>query len=56
LGKCAFTKAELFGERSITVASLDAYISNRVTKLTEGRQTPATGKPVGPDFTFVSLR
>jgi len=65
LGKCAFTKAlveglngkaDLFGEGTITVASLDAYISNRVTKLTEGRQTPATGKPVGPDFTLVSLR
>jgi MFS family permease len=65
LGKCAFTKAlveglngkaNLFGEGTITVASLDAYISNRVTKLTEGRQTPATGKPVGPNFTFVSLR
>ena len=56
LGKCAFTKAELFGERSITVASLDAYISNRVTKLTEGRQTAATDKPVGLDFTLVSLR
>ena len=65
LGKCAFTKAlveglngkaELFGERTITVASLDAYISNRVTKLTEGRQTAATDKPVCPDFTLVSLR
>lgn len=49
-------KADLFGEGAVTVASLDAYISNRVTKLTGGRQTPATGKPVGPDFTLVSLR
>ena len=65
LGKCAFTKAlveglkgkaDLFGEGTITVASLDAYISNRVTKLTEGRQTAATDKPVGLDFTLVSLR
>ena len=49
-------KADLFGQGVVTVSSLDAYISNRVTRLTGGRQTPATGKPLDADFTLVSLR
>lgn len=49
-------KADLFGDGAVTVTSLDAYVSNRVRRLTDGRQTPATGKPVGPDFRLVTLR
>jgi hypothetical protein len=34
----------------VTVTTLDAFIARRVARLTEGRQTPATGKPIGADL------
>ncbi|MEE8444231.1 MAG: caspase family protein, partial [Alphaproteobacteria bacterium] len=64
-GNGAFTKAlveglggraDVFGDDQVTVTTLDAYVANRVSKLTKGRQTPATGKPVGADFRLAVLR
>ena len=64
-GNGAFTKAviegltgraDFFGNGYVTVAQLDAYVSDRVPKLTAGRQTPAIGKPVNADFRLVELR
>jgi WD40 repeat protein len=49
-------KADFFGNGYVTAAQLDAYVSDRVPKLTGGRQTPATGKPVNADFKLVELR
>jgi uncharacterized caspase-like protein len=58
-GNGAFTKAlveglggraDLFGDGDVTVTTLDAFIARRVARLTEGRQTPATGKPIGADL------
>ncbi len=48
-------KADLFGNGYVTISGLDAYISDRVPKITEGLQTPATGKPVEADFKLVIL-
>jgi WD40 repeat protein len=38
-------KADYIGEGTITINQLDLYISQRVKKLTGGRQTPVTAKP-----------
>jgi len=64
-GNGAFTKAliEGFGggadlTRSgrITYKGLDFFISEEVTKLTEGRQTPVTIAPIGvPDFAIARI-
>lgn len=44
-------KADYTGKGKITVTSLDLWLSERVTELTEGRQTPTTAKPrTIPDF------
>ncbi len=60
----AFTKAvveglagaaDLLRNRKVTVTTLDAYVANRVAEMTQGRQTPATGKPVSADFNLVIL-
>lgn len=63
-GNGAFTKAVIDGlsgkadfNRSgrITYKALDFYVSDVVSKLTDGRQTPVTLSPVGiPDFSIVS--
>ncbi len=64
-GNGAFTKAvveglagnaDLFGNGYVTTAQLDAYVSDRVRKLTAEQQKPATGKPVNVDFKLVELR
>ena len=55
-GNGAFTKAliaglrgqaDLFRNGRITYKSLDFYVSDAVTRLTEGRQTPVTISPIG---------
>ncbi len=44
-------KANLLGNGKITVATLDAYVEERVKELTGGNQTPTTAKPQTiPDF------
>lgn len=44
-------KADLFNKGKITVKTLDAYITERVKDLTEGKQSPVTITPLGvPDF------
>ncbi|MCX7023323.1 MAG: caspase family protein [Spirochaetes bacterium] len=46
-------KADYSGSGRITVTMLDLYVSERVTELTDGRQTPATSKPFTvADFTI----
>jgi hypothetical protein len=64
-GNGAFTKAlveglsglaDYFHNGYVTTAELAAYISDRVPKLTNGRQTPAIGQPVQVDSVLVSLR
>lgn len=65
-GNGAFTKAvvegmsgraDLFNKGSISIKNLDAYISNRVTELTEGRQLPTTIVPLSiPDFKLAVLK
>lgn len=40
-------KADLFHNGRITYKSLDFYVSDAVTRLTEGRQTPVTISPIG---------
>ncbi len=40
-------KADLFNNGRITYKSLDFYVSDAVTRLTEGRQTPVTISPIG---------
>ena len=49
-------KADLFDNGVVTITGLAAYVSDRVTKLTGARQTPATGRPVEADFSLVKLR
>ena len=49
-------KADLFDNGYVTTSGLAAYVSDRVSKLTRGRQTPAIGRPVSTDSTLVSLR
>ncbi len=64
-GNGAFTKAvvegmagnaDLFRNGYVTTSQLDAYVSDRVRKLTADQQRPATGKPVNVDFKLVELR
>jgi hypothetical protein len=64
-GNGAFTKAlveglsgmaDYFHNGYVTTAQLAAYVSDRVPKLTSGRQTPAFGQPVRADSVLVSLR
>ena len=44
-------KADLFGNSTITVKSLDAYIAQRVKELTGGKQSPTVVIPQSmPDF------
>ena len=44
-------KADLFGKGTITVKTLDAYVSERVKALTKGQQSPTTIIPNNvPDF------
>ncbi len=62
-GNGAFTKAVIEGlsgkadfnqSGRITYKALDFYVSDVVSKLTDGRQTPVTLSPVGvPDFSIV---
>lgn len=64
-GNGAFTKALIEGlggaadltqSGRITYKGLDFFISEEVTKLTEGRQTPVTIAPVGvPDFAIARI-
>jgi WD40 repeat protein len=43
--------ADLFNKGKVTVSTLEAYVSDRVTTWSEGRQTPAVTKPdTVPDF------
>jgi WD40 repeat protein len=64
-GNGAFTKAvvealsgqaDFFGNGYVSVTGLEAYVADRVPKLTDGRQTPAIGRPLMSDVTLVSLR
>lgn len=64
-GNGAFTKAvveglagnaDLFRNGYVTTSQLDAYVSDRVRKLTADQQKPATGKPVNVDFKLADLR
>jgi WD40 repeat protein len=64
-GNGAFTKAvveglkgeaDFFKNGYVTTAELDAYVSDRVSKLTLGQQTPAIGRPFGVDYPLVQLR
>jgi len=44
-------KADYTGKGRVTVTSLDLWLSERVSELTEGKQTPTTAKPrTIPDF------
>jgi len=45
-------KADLMGDGEITISSLDTYISNRVGKLTGGKQIPVVTKKGIPDFSI----
>ena len=50
-------KADLFSQRSITIKSLDLYISQRVKLLTKGQQAPVTIIPVSiTDFPIALSR
>jgi hypothetical protein len=49
-------EADFFKNGYVTAAQLDAYVSDRVSKLTLGQQTPATGRPFGVDYPLVQLR
>jgi len=59
-GNGAFTRAVVDGLRGkadlqktgrVTFKSLDLYVSDAVSRLTDGRQTPVTISPIGvPDF------
>ncbi|HEY4863728.1 MAG TPA: caspase family protein, partial [Xanthobacteraceae bacterium] len=49
-------KADLFQNGYVTTTQLDAYVSDRVPKLTGGQQTPAIGRPFGVDYPLVQLR
>jgi hypothetical protein len=49
-------RADLFGNGYVTATGLGAYVSDRVPKLTNGKQTPAIGQPVTADLTLVRLR
>ena len=64
-GNGAFTKAvveglkgeaDFFKNGYVTAAQLDAYVSDRVPKITLGQQTPAIGRPFGVDYPLVQLR
>jgi WD40 repeat protein len=64
-GNGAFTKAvveglsgnaDLFRNGYVTTSQLDAYVSDRVRRLTGEKQKPASGKPVNIDFRLVDLR
>lgn len=65
-GNGAFTRAVLEGLRGqadyrqrgrITYKMLDLYISDRVTEMTRGAQTPVSPSPVGvPDFIVAEVR
>ncbi|MCZ6862324.1 MAG: caspase family protein [Alphaproteobacteria bacterium] len=48
-------RADLLRNGRVTVNTLDTYVSDRVATLTEGRQTPATGKPLIKDFVLAIL-
>lgn len=64
-GNGAFTRAAIDGLTGkadfrntgrVTYKSLDFYISERVSALTEGRQTPVTISPIGvPDFPLAQI-
>ncbi|MCZ6899310.1 MAG: hypothetical protein O7F74_03640 [Bacteroidetes bacterium] len=44
-------KADLFGNGTITIKSLDAYVAQRVKELTGGKQSPTVVIPHSmPDF------
>jgi hypothetical protein len=44
-------KADLLGNGTITVKTLDTYIADQVKKLTQGQQAPTCSVPQGmPDF------
>ncbi len=44
-------KADLFGNGTITIKSLDAYVAQRVKELTGGKQSPTVVIPQSmPDF------
>jgi hypothetical protein len=49
-------KADVFQNGYVTTTQLDAYVSDRVPKLTSGQQTPAIGRPFGVDYPLVQLR
>ena len=49
-------EADFFKNGYVTSAQLDAYVSDRVPKLTSGQQTPAIGRPFGVDYPLVQLR
>jgi hypothetical protein len=46
----------LLGKGRITVASVETFVADRVSRLTEGKQTPTVAKPQTiPDF-VIALR
>jgi WD40 repeat protein len=49
-------KADFFQNGYVTASQLDTYVSDRVPKLTLGKQTPAIGRPFGVDYPLVQLR
>lgn len=50
-------KADLLGNGKITIATLEAYVAERVKELTEGAQSPTVAKPdTVPDFPIAAKR
>ncbi|MEZ5650132.1 MAG: caspase family protein [Burkholderiaceae bacterium] len=50
-------KADLTHSGQVTYKGLDYYVSDQVSRLTQGRQTPVTISPIGvPDFAIANVR
>lgn len=50
-------KADLLGNGKITIATLEAYVAERVKELTDGAQSPTVAKPdTLPDFPIAAKR
>ena len=50
-------KADLLRNGTITISELDAFIAERVKKLTDGRQHPVMSRPdTIPDFAFAFVK
>jgi hypothetical protein len=46
-------KADVSGDREISVSELDVYLARRVKDITKGRQIPVSAKPLMEDFPIV---